>query len=385
MLALLLALVPGAPIHPGFAHRNTAVAPPAVSAPHGRLGLTPAPTSEPVPTVVPSTNPIPARTTPPKPVPTPVPAPARGPLTWRPPVLVSPITLTLCNCNLYNGDIIVNLRVGQDYILKDPVVLTHSVIIHGGHNVVWIGGYVQPSSGSSPAIQMAQNAGAGGGIIHLEGIYVDGLHSVLYDGIEGGEYASMSKPRGTLADAMLQIENVRIDHLSGSSTVQHQDCIQHYGGWKDLRVDHFTCQSLYQGFELPYEDTSVAGVLSHWDIRNANLHDEPNSTGGGMQTLIHFGDTTNGTFTATSHQQRGNLTNVYLHATQRSFNSETYPNSGSQSLDGTVIHSTINANGTITWANTWAVFGFVTSGDPPGGDYVPRGVAGLGYVSPGYR
>ena len=79
------------------------------------------------------------------------------------------------------------------------------------------------------------------------------------------------------------------------------------------------------------------------------------------------------------------MTNVYLHATQRSFNSETYPNSGSQSLDGTVIHSTINANGTITWANTWAVFGFVTSGDPPGGDYVPRGVAGLGYVSPGYR
>ena len=60
------------------------------------------------------------------------------------------------------------------------------------------------------------------------------------------------------------------------------------------------------------------------------------------------------------------------------------PDAVAKNATGDII-STINANGTITWANTWAVFGFVTSGDPPGGDYVPRGVAGLGYVSPGYR
>ena len=294
--------------------------------------------------------------------------------------------MTLCNCNLYNGDIIVNLNVGQDYILKDPVVLTHSVIIHGGHNVVWIGGYVQPGSGSAPASQLSQNAGAGGGIIHLEGIYVDGLHSLLYDGIEGGEYASMSKPRGTLADSILQIENVRIDHLAGDSTVEHQDCIQHYGGWKDLRVDHFTCQSLYQGFELPYEDTVVAGVLSHWDIRNANLSDAPNSTGNGMQTLIHFGDR-GGYFDAATHQQAGNLSNVYLSATQKSLDQETYPNSGTAtaSLDGTIVHSTIDLEGTISWASSWAIGGAISPGVPPGGDFVPLGVAGLNYVSPGYQ
>ena len=126
-------------------------------------------------------------------------------------------------------------------------------------------------------------------------------------------------------------------------------------------------------------------MLSQWDIRNANLRDAPNSTGNGMQTLIHFGDLGPGVFNATSHQQLGNLANVYLNATQRSFNSETYPNNGTVSLDGTVVNSMINPDGTITWANAWSVTGSVSPGDPPTGDYVPPGVAGVNYVSPGYQ
>ena len=174
---------------------------------------------------------------------------------------------------------------------------------------------------------------------------------------------------------------MRIDHLSGDSGVSHQDCIQHYGGWKDLRVDHFTCQTLYQGFYLPWEDAGAnnQGVLSHWDLRNANLTDSRNATGTGMQTLLHFGDLGPAVFDATSHQQGGNLSNVYLGATQKSLDQETYPNSGTTSLDGTLVHSTVNADGTISWANSWAISGFITPGDPPGGDYVPLGVAGLHY------
>ena len=321
------------------------------------------------------------------PISPPPPLPRRGPLTWRPPTLVNPITVTLCNCNVSGGQIVVNLNTGQDYILKDPVVLTRPVVIQGGHNVVWIGGHIRPSSGPDIAIQLKRNIGLGGGTVHLEGIYLDGLNGVLTDGIEGGEWASSYKPSGTLADASLQIENVRIDHLSGNSAVSHQDCIQHYGGWKDLRVDHFTCQTLYQGFYLPWQDpaSNNQGVLSHWDLRNANLRDSPNSTGTGMQTLLHFGDLGPAVFNATSHRQGGNLWNVYLHATQRSFNQETYPNSGTTSQDGTVVHSTVNGNGTITWANAWAISGFISPGDPPGGDFVPPGIAGLNYVSPGYR
>jgi len=308
-------------------------------------------------------------------------------LTWSPPTLVNPITVTLCNCNLLNGFIFVNLKIGQDYVLYDPVVLTYPLVIQGGHNIVWIGGEIRPSTGPDIGIQLIHNVGYGGGTIHLEGIYLNGVDGVLTDGIEGGEWATLSKPTGTLADATLQIENIRIDHLSGDSTVSHQDCVQHYGGWQNLRVDHFTCQTLYQAFYLPWEDAGSKnqGVLSNWDIRNANLYDEPNSTGPGMQTLLHFGDHLNAVFDATSHQQTGNLSNVYLDATQRSFNSETYPNSGTQSTDGTVVHSTINTDGTIAWSYCWAIPGVVISGVPPGGDYVPPGVAGLHYVSPGYQ
>jgi len=305
----------------------------------------------------------------------------RPELAWRPPALVHPKVVTLCNCNLVNDQIIVNLAAGQDYILKDHVLLTHPVVIQGGHNVVWIGGAIRPSSGPDIGIQLIRDIGQGGGTIHLEGIYLDGIDGVLTDGIEGGEWASTHAPSGTRADATLQIENVRIDHLSGDSGVSHQDCIQHYGGWKDLRVDHFTCQTLYQGFYLPWEDAGAnnQGVLSHWDLRNANLTDSRNATGTGMQTLLHFGDLGPAVFDATSHQQGGNLSNVYLGATQKSLDQETYPNSGTTSLDGTLVHSTVNADGTISWANSWAISGFITPGDPPGGDYVPLGVAGLHY------
>ena len=316
-------------------------------------------------------------------------SPRPGRLSWPPPALVNPITRTLCNCNIIDGEIVVDLNLGQDYILKDPVVLNHPVVIQGGHNVVWIGGEIRPQSGPDIGIQLIRDVGAGGGTIHLEGIHLDGVNGVLTDGIEGGQWAGLSKPSGTLADARLQIENVRIDHLSGDSAVTHQDCVQHYGGWKDLRVDHFTCQTPYQGFYLPWEDSAAAnrGVLSHWDLRNANLRDLPNSTGGGMQTLIHFGDAGPGYFDAASHQQGGQLTNVYLHATRKSLDQETYPNSGTAtaSRDGTVVHSTINPDRSITWAHSWAIPGVIRPGDPPGGDYVPTGVAGLGYVSPGYQ
>ena len=293
---------------------------------------------------------------------------------------MNPLTVTLCNCNLSGGVIIVRLVAGRDYILKDPVVLRHPVQIHGGHNIVWIGGDIDPTSGPDIGIQIGWGAGAGGGTIHLEGIY---LHGYLTDGIEGGEYAGLSKPSGTIADAILQIENVRIEGMTGNSTVNHQDCIQQYGGWRDLRVDHFTCHTPFQGFELPWEDgaTTNQGVLSHWDLRNANLYDMPPS-GLSFQTLIHFGDK-DGRFSATTHQQRGNLSNVYLNATQKTCNQETFPNSGSTSTDGTVVRSTVNSNRTITWVSTWAIPGYVTPGVPPGGDYVPRGVAGLGYISPG--
>ena len=317
-----------------------------------------------------------------------MPAGAAAALSWAPPNLVNPITITLCNCNLNNGQIIVNLAIGQDYVLEDPVVLTYPVVIQGGHNVVWIGGEIRPTSAPAIGIHLIRNVGYGGGTIHLEGIYLNGVDGVLTDGIAGGEWGSLYQPSGTLADAILQIENVRVGPMSGDSALDHQDCIQQYGGWQDLRVDHFTCQTLYQGLTLPWEDgaSNNQGVLSHWDIRNANLSDAPNSTGNGMQTLIHFGDR-GGYFNAATHQQGGNLSNVYLSATQKSLDQETYPNSGTAtaSLDGTIVHSTIDLEGTISWASSWAIGGAISPGVPPGGDFVPLGVAGLNYVSPGYQ
>ena len=52
---------------------------------------------------------------------------------------------------------------------------------------------------------------------------------------------------------------------------------------------------------------------------------------------------------------------------------------------GTIVHATVNADGTISWGRSWSISGAIIAGGPPGGDYVPLGVAGLHYVSPGYQ
>src|SRR2546426_4012303 len=108
-------------------------------------------------------------------------------LSWRPPRLVNPITVTLCDCNVEEGEILVDLEVGRDYILKDPVVLTHPVVIQGGHNIVWIGGHIHASSGADFGIQLIRNVGYGGGEGHLGGIYLDGG---LNHRLVGGEWAT---------------------------------------------------------------------------------------------------------------------------------------------------------------------------------------------------
>ena len=41
--------------------------------------------------------------------------------------------------------------------------------------------------------------------------------------------------------------------------------------------------------------------------------------------------------------------------------------------------------GYVYWPTLTTLTGSVTSGLPPGGDFVPVGVAGVGYVSPGYQ
>jgi hypothetical protein len=43
------------------------------------------------------------------------------------------------------------------------------------------------------------------------------------------------------------------------------------------------------------------------------------------------------------------------------------------------------SSGLATWPQLASVSGGVRSGVPPGGDYVPAGVAGINYVSPGYQ
>ena len=94
------------------------------------------------------------------------------------------------------------------------------------------------------------------GTLHIEGLYISGAK--LQEGIQlQGE-----------ANAIVQLENIRFDTVNGSYAGHHADLVQTWGGGpKALRIDGLTGSTDYQAFMLQAGD----GV-SGWDFRHVNIH-----------------------------------------------------------------------------------------------------------------
>jgi hypothetical protein len=156
----------------------------------------------------------------------------------------------------------------------------------------------------------------------------------------------------------------------------HADMIQTWGGDAALRVDHFTGNGDYQGFQIN-PDQGPTGPAT---IMNADLTtDSPPSAlasvtkGGGI--LIW---TTGANCSATPIT----LSNVYfINNRGMSPGGMGYPTTTS----GTACDATLS-NNQLSWPKTSpAVVGYATIGAPTAGSFVPSGVAGSNYVSPGYQ
>jgi hypothetical protein len=292
--------------------------------------------------------PAPAPTT--APTPQPAPAPATGTkLRWAPPPLSSPITIAVGQ-----GDQFLALDVTKDYILQMPSV-PHlgSITIDGGHNVVMIGGHEQMRAGQSgdAGLVVRDNTGT----VHLEGLQIDPLAGAQYDAIQIASPASV-----------VQIENVRAMGLRGSYSSNHTDVVQPYGGVKDLRIDHLTASTNYQGLFLRPDAGPIGSIeLQNIDITYDNV--APN-TGGYLLWL------TTGCTTAPV-----SMSKVYLK-----------PRSG-WSLGKTVWPDVTDAKcpallkgTTVAWPKL-PVSGVATLGPAPSGAFVPWSGAGIGYVAAGYQ
>jgi hypothetical protein len=295
---------------------------------------------------------------------------AAGPLKWAPPALSSPKTVSVPSGQ---DPYVLNLNTGQDYIVTLPAAGLHGTLeINGGHNVVLTGGeIVVPSSanqsdngadGSDTALYVRGSTG----VVHLEGLLLRGEANVQFDGID------VNAP-----EAVVQVENVRMSELYGSQTTEHADAIQTWGGAKALDIDRLTADGDYQGLTInPNNGNSVTSS----DIENVNLTVDPrpaalaeSSVGGGIMLWLT-------TETSTCNARPVKLSNVYIdNESGRVPSTETIWPSPTSGLPCAAVIS----GGRASWPGL-PVSGSVSLSAPPAGSFVPAGVAGLSYLSPGY-
>lgn len=222
------------------------------------------------------------------------------------------------------------------------------------------------------------------GVIHFEGWWVHG--SGLRDGLglsTGGT--------ATEAGATIQLQNYRTGpvHTSGD---YHGDNVQlwgssgsYRGGCGLFRVDRFTAETDLQAIFLGNHD----GALLDSDIRNTNLVGK--GPRGGAQLLYKharkdlYGQSS--VMTLTNVWMKQIATGGTVWTTPDNW---VVPNASGTDWGNTPIPDRAAKIGQdkdgqfVYWVPTADVKGQVRVGDPPGGDFVPAGKAGLGYVSPGY-
>lgn len=286
-------------------------------------------------------------------------------LTWKPPALTSPTTVVVDDATsmpLY-------LDASKDYTIKlGHRTRTHGVVISGGRNIVMIGGRISiPYAGTNPSIEsrrglyLERNTGT----VHVEGVLIDGPD--LSEGIQ------IAAP-----DAVVQLQNVRVIGVHARDQVNftdnHPDCLQPWGGVRTIRIDRMTCTTDTHGMYFDSNDARrLGGPIGYSDIRRYNMKRTLKSPHWVFQRVTADGD------------QPMSLSDVYVEpegttSLYDSVGNEPWRNGvynflpATMSLDG----------GTASWPEDTSLTGSIKKGPPPAGDFVPDGLAGTSYVSPGY-
>jgi len=263
-------------------------------------------------------------------------------LSWAPPTLSQPRTHRVTNDSL---DVLASLDPGRDYriVLPDePIVDTVNVV--GGRNVVLIGGEIKiENEGPSAGVETRYGFFLKNqtGTIHLEGVRIHGADLVAGVVLDQGEGATV------------QLQHIRIEDVHARDNVEftdsHPDVIQTWRGPRTLRIDRLTGTTAAVGLQFqPHEYERQQ--IDVWEIRRTNLRGS-RSPDRSRHLLWKNG---------AEPWWRQRQDDVWVQpAPGREGWGVAYP---SEEL--------------------WEPFNL---GEPPDGDFVPRGSAGIGYVSAGYR
>lgn len=311
-------------------------------------------------------------------------------LRWKPPVLEDPIVLTPTNPDSFFPGY---LNDGQDYIINlnsesDGVKekRTRAVQIRGGGDIVIIGGHTtlgyQASETAAISITRGDNTSTTNRIVHIEGVQIDGgvLNSdgetpIYHDGIV------VSDPY-----VDLRVQNTRVTGLRGKVDDIHSDIIQAQStgepgqrGAAAIRIDKLTGTTNYQGMYLVPDDESGAGPAMI-DMHRVNLSYSGPPEVGSVSYMVYFGDIEE---PGVLDYAPGHIDEFYIEnnrAGQVVERESVWP-----SIQGPAGFEAVRNGDKITWPGMPLLHGAVTVGQPAGGDFVPEGVPGIDYVSPGYQ
>jgi hypothetical protein len=186
------------------------------------------------------------------------PAPTGGQLSWAPPVLIDPLTVTVTAQQRS-----LKLRPDRDYRVVLPQQATDlggGVTITGGHHVVVVGGTISvpdrsqvPDAKQRRGLYLKDQTGT----VHVEGVRLTGD---LSDGI------NLDERRG----AVVQLENVQVDRVHGSRDGHHADVVQTWAGPRELLVDGLRATTEYQGlFLLPTQQWPAGPDPQHVVVRRS--------------------------------------------------------------------------------------------------------------------
>ena len=290
-------------------------------------------------------------------------------LRWAPPRLNDPRTVMVASGQ---DPYILNLPTTNDYVVELPRGGVHGTVeINGGHNVVLIGGEVTVPRSANQHDNGADNTDTAiyvrgsTGTVHIEGVVIRAQPATQFDGID------VNAPL-----ASVQVENVRMEDVYGSRSSEHADVIQTWGGAKALRVDRLSANGDYQGLTI----APALGRVASTELEKVDLKAEAPppalaeaTRGGGIMLWLTSG-------TGSCEASPVTLQEVYIaNETSRLASADTvWPSPASRLPCGPVL-----AHNAVSWP-ALPVNGSVALEAPPGGPFVPQGVAGSSYVSPGY-
>ena len=255
--------------------------------------------------------------------------------------------------------------------------------INGGHTVIIIGGEIDLptpcTSDNSPCHGFNISMGpASTGEVYIEGVLIknpDPTHShYTGDGID----------LNAAALSNLTLQNLRIEGVdgcdSGAAPGAHADVFQPYGAnGAVIHIDHLTGSTDYQGVQVAYDYGTPARSA---DYRNVNIDVLPNPHAGcaGNNDRYAWWLTGGGGVYPDCWSLPTALINDYALEPDGSLASNAVWADPANNHDCSATYR----NGMVTWPAVTAISGGIHNGLPPGGDFVPAGVAGINYVSPGY-